>query len=168
MKYLEFNPRGWRETFIDEKNNLLFYLKDFRVSINHIGATAFTAGRSNRNVDVLLTVSSLADLHSVLVRLQSKNYKLVEQSPKGDFFLLVAPKKVLGYGVSVRLMEYASPIFVRYQAFITLLKEDNSRVLRYNDFRLELIERCGNNWEQYKQLKQDYIDMMIDENFKFE
>ena len=168
MKYLEFDPRGWRETFIDEKNNLLFYLKDFRVSITHIGATSFNGGKSNRNVDILVATSNFADLYSVLVRLQSKKYKLIEQSEKGDFFLLVGPNKVLGYGVSIRLMEYASPIFNRYHAFMILLKERNSRVMRYNDYRLELIQRCGDNWKKYSELKQNYISMMIDEYFKFE
>ena len=168
MAFLAFDPHGWREAFTDEKNNLLFYLKDYRVAINHIGATSFTGGRSNRNVDILLTVSNLADIHSVLVRLQSKKYKVAEQSDAGDYFLLVGPQKVLGYGVSIRLMEYASPIFNRYQAFVTLLKEDSSRVIRYNDFRAELVDKCGDDWKKYSQMKQDYINMMIDENFKFE
>lgn len=168
MASLEFNPRGWRETFIDEKNNLLYYLKDFKVAINHIGATAYVAGRSNRNVDLLVTTTSLSDLQSVMVRLVSKKYKVIEQSHDGDFYLLVGPNKVQGYGVSVRLMVYASNIFNRYQAFITLLKEDNNRVLRYNDFRLELLETYGSDWQKYNQMKQNYINLMIDENYKFE
>ena len=99
---------------------------------------------------------------------QDKKYKVVEQSHNGDFYLLVGPSKVLGYGVSIRLMEHASPIFNRYYAFVTLLKEDSSRVQKYNDFRAALLEQCGDDWKKYSQMKQNYINMMVDENFKFE
>ena len=115
-----------------------------------------------------MTVNNLADIQSVLVRLISKKYKVIEQSHSGDFYLLVGPNKVLGYGVSIRLMEHASPIFNRYQAFVTLLKEDHTKVEKYNSFRLALIDKCGKNWEMYNRMKRDYIDQLIDENFKFE
>lgn len=168
MNYLDFDPRGWHETFKDEKNNLLYYLKDFKVSISHIGATSFVGGRSNRNVDVLLTVTNFKDVQSVMVRLVSKKYKILEQSTSGDFYFFVGPSKVQGYGVTVRLMEYASPIFNRYQAFLTLLKESAERVRKYNNFRLELLDKCGDDWKKYSQIKQDYINSIIDDNFKFE
>ena len=168
MKFLFFDPKGWTETFIDEKNNLLYYLKDYKVAVSHIGSTSYPGGRSNRNVDLLVSVTSLKDLSSVLVRLQSKKYKLIESSDNGDLYVLVGPSKVLGYGVTVRLMEYASTIYNRYQAFASLLKEDQDKVRRYNEFRLELVEKYGANWVKYNRLKQDYINMVIDENYKFE
>ena len=168
MSEFIFDPRGWRESFKDEKNNLLYYLKDYQVSITHIGATAYTGSRSNRNVDILVAVKSIVDLNSVLVRLQSKKYKVIEQSAKADFYVLVAPSKVMGCGVTIRLMDYASFVFNRYQAFITLLKEDRSKIYAYNDFRSELVNKCGSNWAMYNELKQNYIEALIDENFKFE
>ena len=71
---LRFDPTGWGNTFKEEKNNLQYYLKNFKAAINHIGATSYKNGRSNRNVDILVTVETLSDLSAVIIRLQSKGY----------------------------------------------------------------------------------------------
>ena len=165
---LRFDPTGWGKTFAEEKNNLLYFLNNLKAAITHIGATAYKNGRSNRNVDILITVETLADLSAVTVRLQSKGYKLVNYENNQDYSLLVAPKKVLGYGVTIRVMLYASEIYNRYHAFATLLKEHEQLARQYNEFRDECNKKCGKNWQQYRTLKVDYINSLIDEYFKFE
>lgn len=164
---LRFDPRGWDDAYNEEKNNLLYYLKGFQVGLKHIGATSYAGGMSNRNVDVLITTVSLQDISSVQVRLVSKGYKVIDSTLPG-LVTLVAPKKVEGYGVTVRIMEYASPIYNRFNAFDTLLREDQDRVTRYNEFRDEINLRCGPNFKKYQELKLNYIEALIDENFKFE
>ena len=165
---LSFDPTGWGETFQEEKNNLQYYLKGFKVAINHIGATAYKNGRSNRNVDILVTVESLADLTAVVVRLQSKGYKLVNYEEGHECSTLVVPKKVLGYGVTIKVMLYASEIFNKYNAFITLVKEHEHLVRHYNEYRDELTRKCGRDWKSYRKLKIDYINLLLEEHFKFE
>ena len=165
---LNFDPTGWGLAYQEEKNNLQYYLKGFKVAINHIGATAYKNGRSNRNVDVLITVQSLADLNAAVVRLQSKGYKLINYEEGHECTTLVVPKKVLGYGVTIKVMLYASEIYKRYDAFITLVKEHEHLVRQYNAFRDELTRKCGKDWQSYRKLKTDYINLLIEEHFKFE
>lgn len=171
MKYyrlsLAFDPRSWDKTFEEEKNNLLFYLKDFKVAIKHIGATAYPGGMSNRNVDILIATVSMQDISSIQVRLQSKGYKVIDAT-KPEIVLMVGPKKVGNHGVSIRIMEYASDIYSRYNAFEILMKEDHSRITSYNEYRDELNRTYANNFKQYQELKINYINALIDENFRFE
>ncbi len=138
------------------------------MAIVHYGATAYKNGRSNRNVDILITVESLADLSAVMVRLQSKGYKLIDFENNQDYHLMVVPKKVYGYGVTIRIMLYASETYKRYNAFVTLLKEHEQLLRQYNDFRDNITRKCGKNWQAYRTLKTDYINATIDEYFKFE
>lgn len=165
---LRFDPDGWRETFLEEKNNLQYYLKNFKLAITHFGATALKGGRSNRNVDVLITSENLSDVSSISVRLQSKGYKLIDYEDGHEIVTLVGPKKVLGYGVTIRVVVYASEIYVKYNAFASLLKEHEQLVKRYNEYRESLAYKCGADWKQYRKLKIDYINLLLEENFKFE
>ena len=165
---LRFDPTGWRNSYEEEKNTLQYYLKNFKIAINHIGATAFKNGRSNRNVDVLLTVETIADLFAVVVRLQSKGYKLIDYQEGTDISTLVGPKKVLGYGITLRVMLYASDIYSRYNAFITLLKEHEHLVRLYNEYREDIARKVGKDWKKYREMKIDYINLLLEEHFKFE
>lgn len=165
---LKFDPTGWGSSYQEEKNNLQYYLKGFKVAINHIGATAYKNSRSNRNVDILVTVNSLADLNAIVVRLQSKGYKLINYEEGHECSTLVVPKKVLGYGITIKVMLYASEIYKRYSAFITLLKEHEHLVKQYNEYRDELTCKCGSDWKSYRKLKNNYINLLIEEHFKFE
>ena len=164
---LRFDPRGWTEAFKEEKNNLLFYLKSFKVAIKHIGATSYAGGMSNRNVDILIATSTFEDISSIQVRLESKGYKVISKDQK-DLVMLKSAKKVNGYGITIRVMEYASPIFNRFNAFETLLKENNRRVVAYNKYREEIYRRHYQNFDRYQQLKFNYINHLIDEKFRFE
>lgn len=165
---LRFDPTGWNKTYVEEKNNLQYYLKNFKFAINHIGATAIKDGRSNRNVDILITVNSLKELSSIVVRLQSKGYKQIDYQEGHDIATLVTPKKVFGYGVTIRVMLYASDIFNRYNAFYTLLKEHGILIKQYNNFRDEIAKKTHNDYQTYRKMKIDYINQIIDEHYKFE
>ena len=165
---LKFDPNGWKKSFEEEKINLLFALKDFSVSIKHIGATAYTNGRSDRNVDILLLTKDLKDIYTIQMRLCAKGYKSIEEYSQQDLQVLVKKTKVGGYGVTIRIMEYGSPIHTRYYGFMMLMKDDSGLIHRYNAYRYELQQKCGKDWKKYHELKQDYIEMTIDERCRFE
>lgn len=165
---LRYDPEGWKESFLEEKNNLQYYLKNFKVAITHFGATAYKNGRSNRNVDIMITVENMVELTSVVVRLQSKGYKLINYEEGNDCSTLVGPKKVLGYGITIKVLVYASEIYNRYNAFITLVREHEQIIRLYNDYRDNIRRKCGLNWKEYRRLKIDYINLLLEEHFKFE
>ena len=165
---LKFDPSGWNDSFEDEKKTLLYYLKDFQITIKHIGATAYTGGRSDRNVDILILTKDIKDIFTIQTRLTSKEYKSVAIYNQSDLVVLVKKVKVLGYGITIRIMEYGSDIYSRYYAFMTLMKDDSGLIHRYNSYRYELKLKCGRNWKEYFKLKQDYIEMTINERCKFE
>ena len=165
---LRFDPEGWKQTFVEEKNNLQYFLKNFKIAITHIGATAYKNGKSNRNVDIMITVDNMVDLSSIVVRLQSKGYKLINYEEGNDCSTLVVPKKVLGYGVTIKVLVYASDTYNRYNAFMTLLREHEHLIRSYNDYRDNIARKYRHDWQKYRQLKIDYINLLIEEHFKFE
>ena len=168
MKLLSYEPSKWTASYKKEKNDLLYLLSNFNIGISHIGATSVPAGRSDRNIDVLIVAESIADVSSVTVKLQANGYKYINYMSTHECSLLVKQKRVEGCGVTVRVVAYASDTYNRINAFMTYLRESNSRIQSYNNFREALSEKYKNDWKSYYRHKKDYINEIIEENFKFE
>lgn len=165
---LNYNPRAWEKAFKEEKNNLLYFLANKKVTIEHIGATSIANCRSNHNVDILISVPKMPDIYTIEALLLSKGYREIKEFSTKDCLVLVKKSKVLDQSITIRIAEYASMIFNRIHAFKIVLKDEYDRVQRYNAFREELLDQCGKNWRKYHRIKVDYINSMIDEYFRFE
>ena len=167
-KYLEFRPEEWDKAFISERNNLLFLLPQFKINVEHIGATSVNGCRSFRNVDILVSTHNFIDIHTIGMLLESKEYREIKEQSTVDCVVLVKKKKVNKMGVTVRVVEYASKTYSRIMAFKVLLQENYSRVVNYNNFREGLITKVNFDIAKYNEIKYDYINQQVDENFKFE
>lgn len=168
MNTLKFEPRGWSKAYIEERNNLLFLLNNFKCEIRHIGATALATGRSNRNVDIMVIAHSLIDLSTIAFTLENHKYRPLEHLSSSEVYSFVGPKKVNGYGVTIRVILFASYAYNRFISFELYLKGNNKRIEKYNDFREALYIKYKKDWKSYYKRKQDYINDIIDQNFKFE
>ena len=166
--YLSFKPAQWDKAFVSERNNLFFLLPQFKINVDHIGATSVTNCRSFRNVDILVSTHEFVDVHTIAMMLESKEYRPLDDKQDINCITLVKKKKVNGCGVTVRVVQYASPIYNRFLAFKVLLQENFDRVAKYNSFRETLISNVKFNIEEYNKAKYDYINALIDEHFKFE
>lgn len=141
VDFLEYKPSLWSEVYQQEKDNLLFLLPQFKVNIEHIGATAVNSCRSFRNVDILVSTSTFNDIYSVTNVLGAKEYKEMRSLSSIDCLVLIKKHKVNGVGVTVRVVEHASDVYNRIHAFLILLKESYYRVQKYNQFRETLISQ---------------------------
>ena len=168
MAMLRFDPKGWDATYLAERNNLLYLLNGFDIKIEQIGATSFNSGRSNRNVDIMIIADSIADVSSITMKLQTQKYKYLSYLSDHEISTLVKQTRVNGYGITLRVVLNASRMHLRINAFQIYLKEDYHRVQKYNDFRAELYNMYRKDWKSYYRRKRDYINAVIDENFKFE
>lgn len=168
MANFEYQPEKWSDAFNQEKINLKFILGDIKVSIEHIGATSIPVCMSAKNVDILLSINDIIDATTVQNLLCNREYRLVPQYSDVDCLVLVKKTKVLGYGITLRIMQYASQRYNEFKAFKTYLMEDRSRVRAYNRFREELLKKCGADFETYRLTKQNYIEGIVKENFRFE
>ena len=168
MEVLQYHPVMWEKAFISERDNLRFELPKFRVTIEHIGATSVNNCRSFRNVDILLSVHNFEDIFTVAMILGSKDYRELRDLNTIDCVVLAKKTKVYGFGVTVRVVQYASNFYNRINCFQIYLKESRARVLRYNEYREVLFEKVHRNIAEYNRIKYDYINSIIDENFKFE
>lgn len=168
MNSLRFDPKGWEQTYITERNNLLYLLSNFDIAIEQIGATSIPSGRSNRNVDILVVANSIPDVSSITLKLQNSGYKYLNYLSDHEISTLVKQSKVKGYGITLRVVLNASMIHQRFNAFKMFLKEDYKNIKHYNNFREELLKKYKRDWKSYYRRKRDYINMVIEENVKFE
>ena len=168
MNSLRFEPSKWEACYTKEKNNLLYLLSNFNIGISHIGATAVAGSRSNRNVDILVVASSIADVSAITLKLRLNGYKFIEYMSNHECSVMVKEHKVNEFGITLRVVAYASNMYNRINAFQTYLHESIMRVRHYNDFREQLLKKYGNDWKSYYRHKKEYINSIIDENFKFE
>ncbi len=169
MEYLEYHPVDWDKAFISERDNLLFLLPQFKVNVEHIGATSVNNCRSFRNVDILVSTHNFTDIHTIAMMLCSKEYKELKELSTIDCVVLVKKYKVnKRYGVTVRVVQYASNIYNRIVSFKLLLKDSYDRVQKYNLFREQLFKQVNSNIAEYNKVKYDYINSLLDDNYKFE
>lgn len=168
MNSLRFDPKGWKDTYLTERNNLLYLLSNFDVDIEQIGATSIPSGRSNRNVDILIVAKTIPDVSSIAFKLQNYGYKLLTYLSTPELSALVKQQRVKGYGITLRVILNASQVHLRYNAFKEYLLDSYKNIKHYNDFREELQKKYRNDWKSYYRRKRDFINMTIDENFKFE
>ena len=163
-----YEPEKWEEVYKQEKINLQFILGDLKVLVEHIGATSMPACHTSKNLDILISVNDLIDLPTIQNLLVNREYRVVPQYSEDDCVVLVKKTKVLGMGITLRIMQYASQKYNEYKAFRTYLLEDRDRIRAYNRFRQELLRKCGKDFETYRLTKKSYMDGIVKENFRFE
>lgn len=168
MSYLEYKPAIWDKIFVNEKANLHFHLPQYKFNVEHIGATSVPNCRSFRNVDIMISLHDFKDIHTVALLLATKEYKIIKERSTPDCMVLAKTQKYQKVGVTIRIVQYAGRWFNRCHAFLTLLRENYDRVIKYNNFREELFVKVNGNIAQYNQIKGNYINSIIDDNFKFE
>ena len=169
MEYLEYHPVDWDKAFTSERDNLLFLLPQFKVNVEHIGATSVNSCRSFRNIDILISTHDFKDVHTIAMMLCSKEYKELKDLSTLDCVVLVKKYKInKRYGVTVRVVQYASETYNRYISFKLLLKDSYDRVQKYNFFREQLFKQVNCNITEYNKVKYDYINSLIDDYYKFE
>lgn len=166
MELLRFRPKSWHQAFLSEKNTLYFYLPQFKMNVEHIGATSVPNCRTFRNVDILISVPQLEDISTVAMLLATKGYKVVDDS---NYECIVLVKKATVYGerITVRVTEYASLIYRRHILFKTYLENSYDNVQKYNIFRDHLFREVRGDMKRYNEAKIEYINNHIDEMFKF-
>ena len=167
-RVLSYKPNEWEKAFVMEKDNLSFLLPQFKINIEHIGATSISNCRSFRNVDILVSVNNFADIYTIAMLLGSKEYKELPDLGDMNCRVLVKKHKVNGCGVTVRVVEHASITYNRIVSFKLLLQGSFDKTQAYNYFRETLFKKVNHNIAEYNRIKYDYINSYIDEMCKFE
>lgn len=168
MNSLKYDPKGWSDSYITERNNLLYLLSNFDITVEQIGASAIPNGRSNRNVDILIVAKTVPDVSSITFKLQNSGYKCLNYLCDHEISTLVKQNKVKGYGITLRVVLNASRTHERYNAFKIYLSDSVKNIRHYNDFREALLKKYSKDWKSYYRHKRDFINSKIDESFKFE
>ena len=166
--FLQYTPAKWEKAFASERDNLLFALSNYRVTIEHIGATSVNSCRSFRNVDILLSVHDFGRISTITMILQTKEYKLLKELSTPDCSVLVKKSKVYGCGITLRIVQFASMTYRRYTCFRIYLKNSYDCVQKYNMFREAAFKTAKYDIKEYNRLKYNYINSILDERFKFE
>lgn len=168
MDYLQYTPTKWDKAFASERDNILFYIPNIKINVEHIGATSIPNCRSFRNVDILVSVHNFVDISTVSMLLQSKDYKELKELSSIDCVVLVKKQKVYGCGITVRVVEYASMLYRKIMAFKAILRSSFDRTILYNQFRETLFAKNHKDIKKYNEVKYAYINGLVDERYKFE
>ena len=167
-KLLSYDIEKWKTAFNQEKTNILFLLPNYKVNVEHIGATSVNNCRSFRNVDILVSTSNFADIYTIAMILGTKDYKELNELSDLNCRVLARRNKINGCGVTIRVVEYASLTYNRFISFKLYLNDSYEHVQKYNYFREALFEKTNHNISEYNKIKYDYINAVLDENYKFE
>lgn len=165
MKNLLPFDNKWKEFYAYEKALLLHVLKGQKiVNIEHVGATSVVMCGTCGTIDVLCGIQTSLDFITIKNILVRQGYTFIEnQSDYLSHLLFVRRNPNKQIVATIRLVEYGSDVYNRIMAFKYYLKERDSNVRKYNEFRSALLEKYNGDMSQYQIVKSDYIESILND-----
>ena len=162
FRFYKFSE-NWRQFFQKEKAILSNALSDQKISmIEHIGATSVVLCNTAGTIDILLSIPSDLDLFTVKNVLSIRGYIFVEEKSTTTTLFFLRRDENGHIVATVRLVEYASDDYNKYKLFKFYLKEKDSHVTKYNDFRYTLAVNSKGNHQEYEKGKAAYIESILE------
>ena len=168
MELLPFNDY-WKDCFQNEKKLLLEALAGHEViSVEHIGATSVLMCKTAGTIDLLCSIQDKIEMFTYKNILAIKGYQYVPSESDQNCFMFVRKNKDKKIIATIRLVEHASDAYMNIVLFKYYLQEGMKAVIKYNDFREALIEKCNGNFKVYQKRKKIFIESILNEYCKVE
>ena len=160
---------NWRLLYNREKHMVSAALKGHKISsIEHIGATSVVLCNTSGTIDVLVSIPSILDLFTIKNALSKvSGYECVEHKSNNHLLFFVRRNERKQIVATIRIVEYASAEYNKILSFKYYLKQKNSNVIRYNQFRQALAEHYQNDYRGYQKAKESYIQSILEEYCKY-
>ena len=167
-KLIRFN-NNWKNYFAQEKELFLDALPGQKIeSVEHIGATSVVLCATYGTIDLLCSIESSLDFVTIKNLLERKGYIFVEE--KSDYLKLlyfVRRNEAGNIVATLRLVEYCSEEYNKIRAFKFYLRERQSNVDKYNQYRQTILDNYGGDLKMYQELKSRYIESVLKDHCEF-
>lgn len=161
LKLIEFNDH-WKDCYVREKRKLLATLKGQKISnIEHIGATSVVMCQTCGTIDVLCSIPNKIEFTTIKNILVANGYQYLASMSSDDCLVLARRNNNKRIVSLVRVVEHASKTHKEHILFKYYLREKESHVKIYNDFRKTLLLQCGGDAKEYQKVKKNYIESIL-------
>ena len=153
---------SWKDAFLDEKKKLLAALHGQRVlGIEHVGATSVVLCKTCGTIDIVCLIPSKYELETIKNILSTSGYQYLKSMSTDECYTFARRNEKKQIVALIKVMEQASKIYKEIILFKHYLRERESHVLTYNQFKKALLEQCGGDVKQYQKIKKNYIESIL-------
>ena len=134
------------------------------IEVSHVGSTSIPSIKYGKNIiDILIGVKDKKEFAEIAKILESINYIPSDKSKTEEYQFFASTNEETKSGdIHIHL---ALKDKNRYKEFILLkeyLLENEKEAIAYSNFKQKLIEEKINDRKEYKRLKSEYVNKMIE------
>ena len=153
---------NWKDAFLNEKKILSTALHGQRVlGIEHVGATSVVLCKTCGTIDIMCLIPSKYELETVKNILTTRGYQYLPSMSNEDCYTFARRNEKKQIVALIKVVEQASRIYKETILFKHYLRERESHVLTYNQFKKALLEQCNGDVKQYQKIKKNYIESIL-------
>ena len=160
IEIADYDP-AWPATYDAERAALLGAVGGALVGIEHVGSTAVPGLAAKPTIDILAGVKALADADRCVAPMQALGYEYVveyeAQLPDRRYF---RRPNGTGRGFHVHMVEHGSPFWERLLLFRDYLRTHPKHALHYQQLKLVLAARCGEDRAAYTRGKSGFVGVI--------
>lgn len=149
-----------------EFNKLAIKIKKIlgnNISIEHVGSTALKNVDGKGIIDILIGVKDIDELYKFKDKLISAGYFSSENNNHGDYIFLASSESETTIGdYHIHLALFNSKKFNDYINLRNYFNNNPDKAKEYSDLKYKLAKLTGNNRREYKRLKSEYIEAILE------
>ena len=154
IKLQAYNER-WSSEFLNESIKIRSSITNLYMTFHHIGSTAIKGMMSKPTIDILIEVSSLAEVDSFQDKFEELGY-----IPKGEFG--ITGRRFFYKGEEVRthhlhIFESGNPEIQRYINFVDFLNNHPIKAREYESLKIELAIKYKSSPNEYSKEKSAFV-----------
>jgi GrpB-like predicted nucleotidyltransferase (UPF0157 family) len=167
IEIVEYDPQ-WPDRFSEEAARLTEVIdRDVVLEIDHVGSTAVPNLCAKPVIDILITVSSVAEARSAVEPLRSLGYVFWSDNPRTDRLFFV--KGMPPYGVQrthhLHFMEQGVEA-KEYRLFRDYLRAHHTAAHVYASLKRQLATAYGDDREAYTDAKEMFVRDCIEKAYR--
>ena len=158
---LKKHHKEWAETFGVEKKLLRDLLGDTAIEIQHIGSTAVPGLAAKPIIDIVLAVTSFADIPNLRPLLEDSGYAYRENgSDKTQVLFAKGPEEFRTHYLHITTL--GSSVWRNDIAFRDYLRTHPKAMREYEKLKKNLASRYADNREGYTASKDTFIKSVLE------
>jgi GrpB-like predicted nucleotidyltransferase (UPF0157 family) len=155
---VEYDP-GWVGLFEQLRDFVLPVLRDFVITIDHIGSTSVPGLAGKPIVDMDVVVSTNPDVQLAIQRLSTLGYVHEGDLGATGREAFIPPNNVPWHHLYVCMVENAE--YKRHIRFRDYLRSHPKDAKMYGDLKLEIAKRFHNDRKAYTDAKSEFVNEIL-------
>lgn len=166
FKIIKYTP-AWKQAYEAEKSSLIKILRDYVVSVHHIGSTAILHTRAKPEIDILVVVGDTSNLSSYDAGLEDLGYNvrgecLDSGGTPGRFYYSKDVNKIRTHKVHICGLGHSE--IMDKLLFVKYLNEHSTSAKEYGDLKVGLsgLYNYGRGIDQYLEGKTQFVKEVLE------